>query len=124
MTARGFTVSADIVNRHRKEDHRKDYEQAPLTRNEANQQRRDAARIIKAKTLDALEAAQPTDFVDNKGVRDVAQLALKAQGMEDKREQKKAQVNFWIELYSGQQAETPVLLEDPTVIEGEAVEVD
>jgi hypothetical protein len=117
MTARGFPVSADIVSSHDK--HRHEYP----TKSQTTIERRDVAAIIRDKMTQTIVAMNPGDMFE-KDLQPALGTALKAQAIIDKRETKKPQQNFFIELYMGQRVGPAALLDDPNVIDGEATEVE
>jgi len=118
MTARGFPLSPTTVSSHVNGRHKEDYAPVPAA---ATVSKRDAAAIIKNRLLDAIEADPDLDILD-RDVQSALSTALKAQGLEDKREQKKVTQNFWLSVGAGLQGVSG-LLEDSNTIEGTAVEV-
>jgi hypothetical protein len=127
---RGFPLTATRVTSHLKhspvevpDPYSVSKEQTPVDKPIIS--KRDAAAIIKDRLLDALEARENSDEgldILAKDLQPALKSALAAQSMEDKREQKKVTQNFWVQLYTGQQGELP-LLDDGNTVEGVAVEV-
>lgn len=98
-----------------------DYETDTVaTARAAKQAERDAAKVVKEKTL-LYMMAEEFDIASREG-QNVAKLALQAQGLEDKRERNKPKQQFFLQLFMEQQGESK-LLADPEVIEGEARDV-
>ena len=126
LTLADWPVTAVTVANH-------DKHRVPGVNPEIKAGKRDAAVIIKGKVLDALEAREsfidPTTGVElgfdilDKDLQPALKTALAAQSIEDRREQKKPQQNFWIQLYTQSQEIAP-LLDAGDVIEGEATEVE
>jgi hypothetical protein len=131
LTLADWPVSAGTVSDH-------DKHRVKGVNPEIRAGKRDAAIIIKDRVLDALALVPESDgqWIDgadgerhfipggsilDKNLQPALNTALKAQALEDKREQKKVVQNFWVQLYTGQQS--PALLSDGTMIEGEATEV-
>lgn len=120
LTLEGFAVGSGVISTHDK--HRTKGMKA-----DAKPTKRDASIIIKNKLLDALEQVeQETDpltgeadgsFILSKHIQPALNTALKAQAIEDKREQKKVTQNFWFEL-AGSMVQVKAL-PDPTVVEGD-----
>lgn len=121
MTLRGFAVSAATVGHHN--SHRE-----PSVRSDAKVAKRDAAIIIRDKLLDAMDVAEGDEnsrfHILAKDSQGAIANALKAQVVIDKRDNVKVQNNFWVNLYTGQQTERPVLLDDPSIFEGRATEIE
>jgi hypothetical protein len=123
----GATVSAEVIARHRK--HYAD--DRPLAPKGTRKQ--DLAVIVRDKVLDKLDT-EDGDAVEamlfSKAGQGAIAVGLKAQNILDTREKMKAKTGQTLELLAGLRAIltggiAPVaLLEDPNVIEGEAVEVD
>jgi hypothetical protein len=130
MTIRGYPTTAARITGHLKhapvevpDPYSVSKEQTPVDKPIIS--KRDAAAIIKDRLLDALDARADSDEgldILAKDLQPALKSALAAQGMEDKREQKKVTQNFWVQLYTGQQGEVP-LLDDGNTVEGVAVEV-
>jgi hypothetical protein len=121
----GFQVSDGTISTHDK--HR--VKSLPA---DVKPSKRDAAVFIKNRVMDALEKLdEEVDPVTGekglghgilaKDLQPALGTALKAQAIEDKREQKKVVQNFWFEL-GGAIYDAPQLA-DPNVIEGEARDV-
>jgi len=129
-TIRGYPLTSTRVNSHLKHSPVEvpDPYSVPKERTPVDKpiiSKRDAAAIIKDRLLDALEARENSDEgldILNKDLQPALKSALAAQGMEDKREQKKVTQNFWVQLYTGQQGELPQL-DDGVTVEGQAVDV-
>lgn len=125
LTLGGFQVSDGTISTH-------DRHRVKSLPAEAKPSKRDAAAFIKGRVMDRLEKLSEEvdpvtgesrlDILD-KDLQPALSTALKAQALEDKREQKKVVQNFWFELGGAIFDETP-MLGDGTIIEGEVVEIE
>lgn len=121
LTLGGFPVSAPTISAH-------DKHRAPSVDPRIGAGKRDAAKIIKGKVLDALEKvgeAEDNDgtFILNAQLQPALATALKAQAIEDKREQTKANAGVTFVLQLAAALGERLALPDPNVVEGHAVEV-
>ena len=129
LTYGGFTVTPDTVSKYAGDFWKKVSEEGVAQ--PPRPSRRDAAALIKDRMLDAIEYREQIKHLDtgtpifdilDKDLQPALKTALAAQYIEDRREQKKPQQNFWIQLYT-QSQEIPAL-GDGATIEGESVELD